>query len=139
MNRYEKKDEDKNMTRDELLKRINNKEYESNMEYPKGKIIPEDTILDEDLTIKQNRELVKEKNEEYRAKRQEYWNVTAKREYEFQNDVTDYVLSQSKYCKREQIEKIEEYISEDGQFSSKKCFLILVEEFAQRFDELMDL
>lgn len=139
MNRYEKKDEGKNMTRDELLKRINNKEYESNMEYPKGKIIPEDTILDEDLTIKQNRELVKEKNEEYRAKRQEYWNVTAKREYEFQNDVTDYVLSQSKYCKREQIEKIEEYISEDGQFSSKKCFLILVEEFAQRFDELMDL
>lgn len=26
------------MTRDELLKRINNKEYEPDMEYPKGKL-----------------------------------------------------------------------------------------------------
>lgn len=127
------------MTRDELLKRINNKEYESNMEYPKGKIIPEDTILDEDLTIKQNRELVKEKNEEYRAKRQEWYEAAAEKEIEFQNDVADYVLSQSKYLKMEQIEKIEEYVSMDGHFSSKGEFLCLVEEFAQRFDELMDL
>ena len=35
MNKYEKKDEDKNMTRDELLKRINNKEYESNTQKEK--------------------------------------------------------------------------------------------------------
>ena len=69
MYKYEKKDEDKNMTRDELLKRINNKEYESNMEYPKGKIIPEDTILDEDLTIKQNRELVKDQRQKQPFKR----------------------------------------------------------------------
>ena len=127
------------MTRDELLKRINNKEYEPDMEYPKGKIIPKDTILDEDLTIKQNRELVKEKNEEYRAKRQEYRNTIAEKEIEFQNDVVDYVLSQDKYLKMEQIEKIEEYISMDGNFSSREEFLYLVEEFAQRFDELMDL
>ena len=127
------------MTREELLKKIDNKEYESNMEYPKGKIIPEDTILDEDLTIKQNRKLVKQKNEEYRAKRQEYRNTMAKKEIEFQNDVTDYVLSQSKYFKREQIEKIEEYISMDGNFSSRGEFLYLVEEFVQRFNELMDL
>lgn len=127
------------MTRDELLKRINNKEYEPDMEYPKGKIIPKDTILDEDLTIKQNRELVKEKNEEYRAKRQEWHEAVAEKEIEFQNDVVDYVLSQDKYLKMEQIEKIEEYISMDGNFSSREEFLYLVEEFAQRFDELMDL
>lgn len=127
------------MTRDELLKRINNKEYEPDMEYPKGKIIPKDTILDEDLTIKQNRELVKEKNEEYRAKRQEWHEAVAEKEIEFQNDVVDYVLSQDKYLKMEQIEKIEEYISMDGNFSSREEFLYLVEAFAQRFDELMDL
>lgn len=127
------------MTRGELLKRINNKEYEPDMEYPKGKIIPKDTILDEDLTIKQNRELVKEKNEEYRAKRQEWHEAVAEKEIEFQNDVVDYVLSQDKYLKMEQIEKIEEYISMDGNFSSREEFLYLVEEFAQRFDELMDL
>ena len=127
------------MTRDELLKRINNKEYEPDMEYPKGKIIPKDTILDEDLTIKQNRELVKEKNEEYRAKRQEWHEAVAEKEIEFQNDVVDYVLSQDKYLKMEQTEKIEEYISMDGNFSSREEFLYLVEEFAQRFDELMDL
>lgn len=127
------------MTREELLKKIDNKEYEPNMEYPKGRIIPDNTILDEDLTIRQNRKLVKEKNEEYRAKRQEYRNTMAKKEIEFQNDVTDYVLSQSKYCKREQIEKIEEYISMDGNFSSRGEFLYLVEDSAQRFDELMDL
>lgn len=127
------------MTRDELLKRIDNKEYESDMEYPKGRIIPDETILDENLTIKQNRELVKEKNEEYRTKRQEYRKAMAEKEIEFQNDVTDYVLPQSKYCKREQIEKIEEYISMDGNFSSRGEFLYLVEGFVQRFDELMDL
>lgn len=127
------------MTREELVERIENDEYEPNMEYPKGKIIPEDTILDEDLTIKQNRELVKEKNEEYRAKRQEYRNTIAEKEVEFQNDIADYVLSQSKYLKMEQIEKIEEFISMDGNFSSRGDFLYLVEEFVQRFDELMDL
>lgn len=127
------------MTREELVERIENDEYEPNMEYPKGKIIPKDTILDEDLTIKQNRELVKEKNEEYRAKRQEWHEAVAEKEIEFQNDVVDYVLSQDKYLKMEQIEKIEEYISMDGNFSSREEFLYLVEEFVQRFDELMDL
>lgn len=127
------------MTREELLERIESEKYEPDMEYPKGRIISDNTILDEDLTIKQNRELVKEKNEEYRAKRQEYRNTMTKKEIEFQNDVADYVLSQSKYLKIEQIEKIEEYVSMDGNFSSRGEFLYLVEDFAQRFDELMDL
>lgn len=127
------------MTREELLKRIDNKEYEPDMEYPKGRIISDDTILDEDLTVKQNRKLVKEKNDEYYAKRQEWQKALAEKEVEFQNDVAEYVLSQSKYLKMEQIEKIEEYVSMDGHFSSRGEFLYLVEESAQRFDELMDL
>lgn len=127
------------MTREELLKRIDNKEYEPNMEYPKRRIISDNTILDENLTVKQNRELVKEKNDEYRAKHQEWQKALAEKEVEFQNDIADYVLSQSKYLKMEQIEKIEEYISMDGNFSSRGEFLYLVEEFVQRFDELMDL
>lgn len=127
------------MTREELLKRIDNKEYEPDMEYPKGRVILDDTILDENLTIKQNKELVKEKNNEYCTKRQEWHEAVAEKEIEFQNDVADYVLSQSKYLKMEQIEKIEEYISMDGNFSSREEFLYRVEEFVQRFDELMDL
>lgn len=127
------------MTREELLRKINSREYEPDTEYPKGRIISDDTILDEDLTVKQNRKLVKEKNDEYCAKRQEWYEAAAEKEIEFQNDVADYVLSQSKYLKMEQIEKIEEYVSMDGHFSSKGEFLCLVEEFAQRFDELMDL
>ena len=127
------------MTREELLEKIENKKYEPDMEYPKGRIISDNTILDEDLTVKQNRELVKEKNEEYCAKHQEWQKALAEKEIEFQNDVANYVLSQSKYCKMEQIEKIEKYISMDGNFSSRGEFLYLVEGFVQRFDELMDL
>ena len=127
------------MTREDLLERINNKEYEPEMEYPKGRIISDNTILDENLTVKQNRELVKEKNDEYCAKHQEWQKALAEKEVEFQNDIADYVLSQSKYLKMEQIEKIEEYISMDGNFSSRGEFLYLVEGFVQRFDELMDL
>lgn len=127
------------MTREELLERIENEKYEPDMEYPKWRIISNDTILDENLTVKQNRELVKEKNDEYCAKHQEWQKALAEKEVEFQNDIADYVLSQSKYLKMEQIEKIEEYISIDGNFSSRGDFLYLVEESAQRFDELMDL
>lgn len=127
------------MTREELVERIENEKYEPNMEYPKRRIISDNTILDENLTVKQNRELVKEKNDEYRAKHQEWQKALAEKEVEFQNDIADYVLSQSKYLKMEQIEKIEEYISMDGNFSSRGEFLYLVEEFVQRFDELMDL
>lgn len=127
------------MTREELLKKLDNKKYEPSTNYPKEKIISEATILDENLTIKENKELVKKKNEEYRAKRQQWRHETKVKEVEFQNDVVDYVLTQCKHCTKKQIEKIEEYISMDGEFSSKREFLFLVEEFAQRFDELTSL
>lgn len=127
------------MTREELLKKLDNKEYESSIKYPKGRIISERTILDENLTIKKNKKLVKKKNEEYRAERQKWRHETKVKELEFQNDVVDYVLTQCKHCTKKQIEKIEEYISMDGEFSSKREFLFLVEEFAQRFDELTNL
>lgn len=127
------------MTREELLKKLDNKEYESSIKYPKGRIISERTILDENLTIKKNKELVKKNNEEYRAERQKWRHETKVKELEFQNDVVDYVLTQCKHCTKKQIEKIEEYISMDGEFSSKREFLFLVEEFAQRFDELTNL
>lgn len=127
------------MTREELLKKVDNKEYEPFMKYPKGRIISEGTILNENLTIKENEELVKKKNEEYRAERQRWRHETKVKEVKFQNDVVDYVLTQCKHCTKKQIEKIEEYISMDGEFNSKREFLFLVEEFAQRFDELTSL
>ena len=55
------------MTREELLKKLDNKEYESSIKYPKGRIISERTILDENLTIKKNKELVKKKGYVYIA------------------------------------------------------------------------
>lgn len=127
------------MTREELLKKLDNKEYESSIKCPKGRIISERTILDENLTIKENKELVKKKNKEYRDERQKWRHETKVKELEFQNDVVDYVLTQCKHCTKKQIEKIEEYISMDGEFSSKREFLFLVEEFAQRLDELIVL
>lgn len=79
------------MEKYEIIDKINNKEYEAKLEYPRGKRHRPDTVIDEDKSVKWNREEVERINNESHKAREAYRNSIYEGELRFKEDVASHL------------------------------------------------
>lgn len=79
----------------EIIDKINNGEYETKLEYPRGTRHRPDTIINEDKSVRWNREQIEKINNESHKARKEYRNSIYEGELNFKKDVASYLKNGS--------------------------------------------
>lgn len=83
------------MEKYEIVDKINNGEYETKLEYPRGTRHRPDTIINEDKSVRWNREQIERINNESHKARKEYRNSIYEGELNFKKDVASYLKNGS--------------------------------------------
>lgn len=99
----------------DIRKKYNNGDYSCNMSVPQS--VKENHVFDENLSVKQNREMVREHNEMVIAKRRERDEKNNELHLRMRNDVIQYIVH-TYGLSREQASIIESYV-----YTEKHAFM----------------
>lgn len=99
-------------------------------EYAALSLYPEGFIFDEDLSVKKNRELVQDHNNQVISKKQEYRHLANKLFRQLRDDVIDYIAGTYSFSKS-RAQKIEEFV-----YASKHSYMY---DYFGYIDEIANL
>lgn len=99
-------------------------------EYAALSYYPEGFVFDEDLSVKKNRELVQDHNNQVRDKKKEYRQFAEKLFRQLRDDVIEYIMSTYSFSKV-RAQKIEEFV-----YASKHSYMY---DYFLYIDEIADL
>ena len=99
-------------------------------EYAALELYPDGFVFDEDLSVKKNRELVQDHNNQVRSKKKEYRQLSEKLFRQLRDDVIEYIMSTYSFNKV-RAQKIEEFV-----YASKHSYMY---DYFLYIDEIADL
>lgn len=127
---------DSNEIRDKIL----NKEYETDMEYPKESRFSSNHIFDEEQSVRWNREEVERRNAEIENKKDEYRKARGDKFDEFVKDVKDMLIEHYNINENKEIaDKIYNKGYEDGHSGGMYEILNIVEDYGDFAEDIIKI
>ena len=105
--------------------------------YVERKCYPENHVFDENLSVKRNREMVVEFNEENKRKRKEYNDLCNKMFRQMQDDVVEYIMNTYSFSKQ-RAEKIESFVYA-AKHSCMCDYFSYIDEIAELVDTIIEM
>lgn len=94
----------------EIREKYNNGDYTYKVDIPKK--VWDDHIFDEDLSVRRNRELVKEHNDNVNRMQQDKRKKQAEFDKQFTNDIVEYIIENYNLTEK-QARKVESYVYQE--------------------------